>query len=49
MSPASATFLLYHAYTRADGGPVAWLAAVPATSTVIGVLLYGTPHLVRTS
>jgi hypothetical protein len=25
--------------------PVAWLAAVPATSTVAGVLLYGTPHL----
>ena len=25
--------------------PVAWLAAVPAASTVVGVLLYGTPSL----
>lgn len=39
-----ATLLLHHA-TRGRWWPVAWLAAVPATSTVVGVLLYGTPHL----
>jgi hypothetical protein len=39
-----ATLLLHHA-TRGRWWPVAWLAAVPATSTVAGVLLYGTPHL----
>jgi hypothetical protein len=40
---AALTFLLYR---RARGmwRPVAWLAAVPAASTVVGVLLYGTPH-----
>jgi hypothetical protein len=38
-----ATLLLHHA-TRGRWWPVAWLAAVPATSTVAGVLLYGTPH-----
>lgn len=37
-------FLIYHR-TRGAWLPVAWLAAVPATSTVVGVLLYGTPHL----
>ena len=37
-------FLVYHR-TRGAWLPVAWLAAVPATSTVVGVLLYGTPHL----
>lgn len=37
------TFLLHHA-TRRRWWPVAWLAAVPAASTVVGVLLYGTPH-----
>jgi hypothetical protein len=40
----AATLLLHHA-TRGRWWPVAWLAAVPATSTVAGVLLYGTPHL----
>lgn len=39
----AATFLLHHA-TRRRWWPVSWLAAVPATSTVVGVLLYGTPH-----
>lgn len=36
---AALTFLLYRR-TRRMWLPVAWLAAVPATSTVIGVLLY---------
>jgi hypothetical protein len=40
----AATFLLHHR-TRAWWWPVAWLAAIPATSVVAGVLLYGTPNL----
>jgi hypothetical protein len=36
---AAATFLL-HRRTRSWWWPIAWLAAVPATSTVVGVLLY---------
>lgn len=40
---AGATFLLYRR-TRAWWWPVAWLAAVPVSSTVVGVLLYGTPN-----
>ncbi len=36
-------FLLYRR-TRGAWLPVAWLAAVPVTSTIVGVLLYGTPH-----
>ena len=36
----AATFLLHHA-TRQRWWPVAWLAAVPASSLVAGVLLYG--------
>lgn len=36
---AGATFLLYRR-TRGWWLPVAWLAAVPACSTVLGVLLY---------
>jgi hypothetical protein len=40
---AGATALVYRR-TRGWWWPVAWLAAVPATSTVVGVLLYGTPH-----
>jgi hypothetical protein len=39
---AAGTFLLYH-QTRGRWRPVAWLAAVPASSVVVGVLLYGTP------
>jgi hypothetical protein len=39
---AGATLLLYRR-TRSWWWPVAWLAAVPATSTVVGVLLYA-PH-----
>lgn len=39
----AATFLLHHR-TRRWWRPVAWLAAVPACSTVVGVLLYGTPN-----
>lgn len=39
---AGATVLLYHR-TRGWWRPVAWLAAVPVTSTVVGVLLYA-PH-----
>jgi hypothetical protein len=39
----AATLLLHHA-TRSRWWPIAWLAAVPASSTVVGVLLYGTPH-----
>lgn len=35
----SATFLLYRR-TRGHWWPVAWCAAVPVTSTVVGVLLY---------
>lgn len=38
----ASTLLLHHA-TRSKWWPLAWLAAVPASSTVIGVLLYGTP------
>jgi len=38
----AATLLLHHR-TRGWWLPVAWLASVPATSTVVGVLLYGTP------
>jgi hypothetical protein len=40
----AATLLLHHR-TRTWWRPVAWLAAVPASSTVVGVLLYGTPSL----
>lgn len=40
---AAAEFLLYQR-TRSWWLPAAWLAAVPASSTVVGVLLYGTPH-----
>lgn len=40
---AAATFLLHHR-TRGWWPPVAWLFAVPVSSTVVGVLLYGTPH-----
>lgn len=40
---AAAAFLL-HRRTRSWWWPVAFLAAVPASSTVVGVLLYGTPH-----
>jgi len=40
---AAAAFLLYRR-TRPWPWPLAWLAAVPAASTVTGVLLYGTPH-----
>lgn len=40
---AAATFLL-HRRTRHWWWPVAFLAAVPVSSTVVGVLLYGTPH-----
>lgn len=39
---AGATVLIYRR-TRGWWRPVAWLAAVPATSTVVGVLLYA-PH-----
>lgn len=39
---AGATVLVYRR-TRGWWRPVAWLAAVPATSTVVGVLLYA-PH-----
>lgn len=39
---AGATVLVYRR-TRSWWWPVAWLAAVPATSTVVGVLLYA-PH-----
>lgn len=35
-----ASFILHHA-TRQRWWPVAWLAAVPASSLVVGVLLYG--------
>lgn len=41
---AGAATLLLHHRTRRWWPPVAWLAAVPAASTVVGVLLYGTPH-----
>lgn len=36
----AAAFLLHHA-TRRRWWPVAWFAAVPASSLVVGVLLYG--------
>ncbi|MFE7072692.1 hypothetical protein ACFU96_21680 [Streptomyces sp. NPDC057620] len=36
---AAATFLLYRS-TRGWPLPIAWLAAVPACSTIVGVLLY---------
>ncbi|MFJ8538146.1 hypothetical protein [Streptomyces sp. NPDC093591] len=39
----AATLLLHHR-TRSWWRPVAWLAAVPASSTVVGVLLYGTGY-----
>lgn len=39
----AATLLLYRR-TSSWWWPVAWLAAVPASSTVVGVLLYGTPN-----
>lgn len=39
----AAEFLLYQR-TRSWWLPAAWLAAVPVSSTVVGVLLYGTPH-----
>ncbi|NUR03225.1 MAG: hypothetical protein HOY79_43945, partial [Streptomyces sp.] len=41
---AGALTLLLHHRTRRMWLPVAWLAAVPAASTVVGVLLYGTPN-----
>ncbi|MFM9616830.1 hypothetical protein ACKI14_02570 [Streptomyces turgidiscabies] len=41
---ATCTFLLYRR-TRHHWWPVAWCAAIPVTSTVTGVLLYGTPHI----
>lgn len=41
---AAGAVLLYRR-TRTWWRPVAWLAAVPVTSTVAGVLLYGTPSL----
>ncbi|MFG3170594.1 hypothetical protein [Streptomyces sp. NPDC048200] len=41
---AAGTVLLHHR-TRRWWKPVAWLTAVPASSVVVGVLLYGTPHL----
>ncbi|MGW0837521.1 hypothetical protein [Streptomyces prunicolor] len=41
---AAGATLLLHRRTRGWWGPVAFLAAVPASSTVVGVLLYGTPH-----
>ncbi|MEH0417840.1 hypothetical protein [Streptomyces sp. B21-083] len=40
---ATCTFLLYRR-TRSHWWPVAWCAAIPVTSTITGVLLYGTPH-----
>jgi hypothetical protein len=40
---AGAQVFVYRS-TRHWWWPVAWLAAVPVTSTVVGVLLYGTPH-----
>lgn len=36
--------LLLHHRARPWWPPVAWLAAVPASSVVVGVLLYGTPN-----
>jgi hypothetical protein len=36
----AATFLLYRR-TRGQWWPVAWCAAIPVTSTVVGVLLRG--------
>lgn len=41
---AACTFLFHHR-TRRWWWPVAWLTAVPASSVVVGVLLYGTPSL----
>lgn len=40
---AGGTVLVYRR-TRGWWRPVAWLAAVPLSSTVVGVLLYGTPN-----
>jgi len=40
---AAGTVLVYRR-TRTWWLPAAWLAAVPVTSTVVGVLLYGTPN-----
>ena len=40
---AGVTVLVYRR-TRGWWLPLAWLAAVPATSTVVGMLLYGTPR-----
>ncbi|MFI2632608.1 hypothetical protein ACH5A2_19750 [Streptomyces collinus] len=40
---AAGTVLVYRC-TRRWWWPIAWLAAVPATSAITGVLLYGTPH-----
>jgi hypothetical protein len=42
---AGALTVLLHHRTRSRWWPVAWLSAVPVSSTVVGVLLYGTPHL----
>lgn len=39
-----AAALLLHRRTRRWWWPVAWMAAVPASSTVVGVLLYGTGY-----
>lgn len=41
---AAAACFLFYRRTRAWWWPTAWLAAIPACSTVAGVLLYGTPH-----
>jgi hypothetical protein len=40
---AAATFLA-HRSTRGIWWPLAWLAAVPVSSTVVGALLYGTGY-----
>jgi hypothetical protein len=40
---AAGTTVLLYRRTRSWWWPVAWLAAIPATSTVVGVLLYA-PH-----
>lgn len=39
-----ALLLVLYQCTRGWRLPVAWLATVPASSVVVGVLLYGTPH-----
>ncbi|MFM9635946.1 hypothetical protein [Streptomyces turgidiscabies] len=42
---AGAATVLLHRRTRGLWWPIAWCAAIPVTSTVVGVLLYGTPHI----